>query len=359
MKRKWKRYLILLSVLTLILGGCSQNMNVSAEEIIHNAIESEKDVTTYAGVSETKIFEGEELTEHFTTEENVEGQKIKIITEDKLLGDMTEVLNDGENMLMYDKAKETAHEMDLSNLGSFTAPSPKEQFANILDMIEDSHTYELIGEEKILGFDTYHIQLEANESNSLFGDMEVWIDQKTWFMVKLIFETGDSRSESMYTELDFSPKFAEDVFTIDIPDNIEIETIDSDLGETTVTLEEAQKALEQEFLLLSKDDAELLSIALYDFTGGELDRNEIMMTFSSNNERAPLATLSVFPTPEDMEIETSDLEIRGNPAEFEEIINGYTWDEDGLRYSLLVEDPNIKEEAVLNWTENMVLSSEE
>ncbi|MEI3603526.1 hypothetical protein SPD79_16610 [Oceanobacillus sp. SE10311] len=358
MKRKWKRYLILLSVLTLVLGGCSQNMKVSAEEIIHNAIGSDKDITNYAGVSETKIFEGEELIEHFTMEENVEGQKRKIISNDKLLGNQSEVLNDGEKMLMYDKENGIAHEMDLSELGGFTTTSPREQFTTVMDIIQDSHTHELVGEEKILGFDTYHIQIEANESGGLIGDMEVWIDKKTWFIVKLISETGDSRTESTYTELDFSPKFTEDVFTIDIPDDVEIETLDGDLGETSVTLEEAKEALGQDFLLFSHDNTELLSVELYDFSGGELDRNEIVMNYGSK-EGTPLASLSVFPTPEDMEIEAPNLEIRGNPAEYEEIINGYTWDEDGLRYSLLVEDPSVDEEEILNWTENMVLSSEE
>ena len=91
---------------------------------------------------------------------------------------------------------------------------------------------------------------------------------------------------------------------------------------------------------------------------GELNRYEVDMTFSSE-EGAPLFMLSVFPTPEDMPISESDVEVRGNDAEYEEMMDAYLWDEDGLRYNLMVVNPDIKQEEILEITENMVLSSEE
>src|SRR5699024_4899634 len=141
------------------------------EEILHNAIESEKEVTDYKGISEMKTMDGDELIEHITMEEYVEGDQRKIITTDLLLEEETVAFNDGEKMQMYNQASGEAFEMDLTELGDMAGLSPKEQFKSMMDMVGDSHQYEMIGEEKVLDYDTYHIQLTANDSDHLLGDM--------------------------------------------------------------------------------------------------------------------------------------------------------------------------------------------
>ncbi|WP_067729938.1 LolA family protein [Oceanobacillus damuensis] len=356
MKFAWRESLILLSVLTLVLGGCSQNLEVSAEDIIHNAIESEKNVNDYQGISEIKMFEGEKMTQHMIMEEYVAGEQRKIITNDQLLEEVAEILNDGKTMLMYDKANNQAHEMDMTGLGDFAAISPKEQFKGMMEMMKDSHTYDVAGEEKVLDYDTYHIQVKANEADNLLGDMELWVDQKTWFVVKLVSEAGDTRTEFAYTELDFSPKFAEDTFTLDIPEDVEIANLEEDLGPDEVTMEEAEEALAQPFLVFPEEEFLLSSMQLYDFSAG-LDRHELELMYSSQ-EGIPMFSLSVFPTPDDMPVEEGDLEIRGNAAEHEEMINSVLWDEDGLRYSIILSNPDVELEEVVKSAETMILSSE-
>ena len=42
--KRWKISCVVASMIMLVLGGCSQGMKLSAEEIIHNAIESEEEV---------------------------------------------------------------------------------------------------------------------------------------------------------------------------------------------------------------------------------------------------------------------------------------------------------------------------
>lgn len=359
MKWTWKPYVIAVSILTLILGGCSQDMNVSAEEILHNAIESEKDVTRYKGISEMKTKEGEDLTEHLILEEYVDDQQRKVITTDQILEQETVAFNDGERMLMYDEARDEAYEMDVTELGDIAGLSPKEQFKNMMEMVGDSHSYEMIGEEKILDFDTYHIQLTADDSDQLLGDMELWIDQKTWFVVKMISETGGIQTEVTYTELDFSPEFTEDTFTIDIPEDVDIADLEDDFAPDTVTLEEATEALDQAFFIFPEegDEMGLTDIQMYGVSNEEA-RSEVILSYS-NEEGIPVFSLSVFPTPENMEIEKADLEIRGNKAEYQDMIDGILWDEDGLRYSIVIEDPNLDQETIGELAEEMVLSTEE
>ncbi|WP_340002833.1 hypothetical protein [Oceanobacillus sp. FSL K6-0127] len=359
MKFTWRKGLILLSLITLILGGCSQNMEVSAEEIIQNAIESEKDVNAYQGVAEMKMFEGEEMTQHIILEEYVEGEKRKVVTNDQVLKQEVEVLNDGTTMLIYDKANNQAQEMDTTEFVDFAGISPKEQFKTMMGMMGESHTYEMVGEEQMLDADTFHIRVKANEADNLLGDMELWVDQKTWFVVKLVSETGDIRTEFEYTELDFSPDFADDTFTLDIPEDIEITNLEEDLeelGPETVTVKEAEEALGQAFLVFPEEAYHLASMQMYDFSAG-LNRHELELMYSSK-ENIPLFSLSVFPTPDDMPVEEADLEIRGNAAEYEEVIKSIVWDEDGLRYSIVITHPDIDEEEIVKSTERMILSSE-
>jgi outer membrane lipoprotein-sorting protein len=356
MKITWRKSVILLSISVLLLGGCSAGMNVSAEEIIHNALESEEELNSYYGKSEMKLYEGGELTDHAILEEYIADGKAKIITNGQLNNEVMEVLNDGEQMLMYDKANKEATSMDMSGMVDIGSVSPKEQFKLMVDSMKDSHSYEVIGEEKVLDFDTYHIKLKANKTDNLFGDFELWVDKKSWFVVKFISETGEMRTEFEYTDLDLSPDFDESTFTIDIPDDIEITSLEDDFGPDTVTLEEAEKALGQPFYVFSEDEVQLSSVQMYDLTK-ELGRYEVELIFSSN-EGIPLFTMSVFPTNEGTEIEEGSLEIRGNKAEFEEIINGIFWDEQGMRYSLLITNPDIDQEDIMKWAENMVLSSE-
>ncbi len=350
---------ILLSIFTLLMAGCTENMKVSAEEIMHQAIEAEKDVTDHIGISEMKMYTGEELVDHMVIEMHVSDNKNKVFVTDKILGHEVESLNDGDTILIYDKGNQEAYELTMDELDNFPSLNPKEQFIIMMDSMKETHTYELIGEEEILGRKTYHIQLKPNEANSLMGDTDIWVDKKTWFIMKYVSETGDMRTELTYTEIDFSPEIPDDTFTIDIPDDIKISNLkemEEEFGPETVTLEESAEALGQPFLIFSEEDADLVDIQMYDFTQ-EFDRYEFELTFHSK-DGVPLVNLSVFPTPDDMPIYGQDETIRGNPAEYEEVINGYLWDEDGIRYSLLPAHPDLTKEEIIELTENMVLVPE-
>ncbi|CEI83302.1 hypothetical protein J18TS1_41640 [Oceanobacillus oncorhynchi subsp. incaldanensis] len=357
-KFRWKASLIAASILFLVLGGCSQNVEVSAEEIIHNVVETEvEEIDEFYGKSEMTVYEGEDIIEESVMEEYASGNNRKIIMRGDIEAGEEEIetLNNGEKMVMYNKSDGTAQEMDTSVFEGIQI-SPKEIFQNMLAGMEDSHDYEVIGDEQLLDRDTFHMKLEAKEANSLMGDMEIWVDKETWIILKTISETGDSKMESVYTELDFSPDFTEDTFTLDIPEEIEITDMEDNFSSEFISVEEAEEELGQAFYMFSEEDYHLGEIELYG-SDGELQRKELNLTYISDDE-IPMFNLSIFESPADMEIEESDVEIRGNVAAYEESINNYYWDEDGLRYSLLINDPDMEEE-VLELTEEMILSSEQ
>ncbi|WP_158595098.1 LolA family protein [Oceanobacillus piezotolerans] len=353
-----KKVLALLSITALLLGGCSMDMNVSAEEIIHNAIESEKDIGSYYGKSEMKLFEGEELINEFSIEEFVaEDGKKKLITQDKILDQKSTALNIDNKLTVYDEATGQVFEMGTEEMAGLASMSPKEQFKNMMENMKSTHDYEMVGEDKVLDFDVFHIKMTTKEKDNLIGDMELWIDQKTWFVVKMKTEIGDSKSEVQYTTLDYSPEFAEDTFTMEIPENAEKVDLEEDFGPSSVSIEEAEEAMGQSFLVFPEEEIKLTDVQLYPYSE-QLQRSEIDLQYSSA-EDIPMFSLSVFPTPEDMPIAEGDRKIRGNNAEYDKMINGISWDENGLRYNLLITNPDIAIEDIEKLTDEMVLSSEQ
>ncbi|MFD1412359.1 LolA family protein [Oceanobacillus jeddahense] len=355
LKRRGKEYFIGLSIFLILLGGCSQDMQVSAEEIIHNAIESENEITDFYGKSEMKTFEGEEITGEMVSEEYVSDDDMKTVSEEQLTGSEVETIIDGEKMLVYDKTNESVMEVDTSEMGDIFTLSPKENFQSIIGMMEDSHTYEVIGEEELLDRNTFHIKLESKEANNLLGDVELWVDKESWFVVKTISETGEIRIETEYTELDFSPDFDKDTFTMDIPDDVEITNLDDMFTSESVTLEEAEDALGQEFFIFSEEDIQLTDIQVYELSNEEVDL-EIQLTYRTNDD-VPIFNLFVS-SADDTEIEDPNMEIRGLPAEYEEMVESLTWNEEGLNYSLIRMDEEEGVDEIVEWAEDMVLSSE-
>lgn len=357
MKLTWKKTMILLSGLTLLLGGCSQNMNVSAEEIIHQVIESEDEMNEYYGESIMKLYEGDELTMDSVTMEYVSADgKKKLITIDEAAEQEFTVLNDGGKITMYDKARNEAFEEELG-MDMLGALSPKEQIKTMIESMKETHDYELVEEGEVLGFDTYHLKLKAKEQDNLIGDMDLWIDKKTWFILKMKAITGDARTEMEYTELDLSPTFEGDTFTLDIPEDVEIKNLMDSFGPDSVTKEEVEEALGQPFLMFSEDEIILSDIQMYEPSEG-LDRYEVEVSYESE-ESIPLFIMSIFPAPEDMPIKDSEVKVRGNNADFDDTINSIMWDEEGLRYNILLSNPDVEREDILLMTEKMILSSED
>ena len=123
-------------------------------------------------------------------------------------------------------------------------------------------------------------------------------------------------------------------------------------------MEEAETALEKPFLVMNEEDVTIENIEL-DELAGEINRTEITLYYI--NQDLPAFTLSVFPTPEEagMELASSDLQVRGQNAEYMKEIKALAWDEDGLRYNIIISHPDLEIEDVLKMTENMKLSSME
>ncbi|MEF3327555.1 hypothetical protein [Oceanobacillus oncorhynchi] len=332
-------------------------MNISAEEIMRKAVEAGEGMDHYYTLSESKVYQGTELMEHSILEEYVANGKRKTITHDQLEGEdkRTEALNDGAKTIIYDKYNHRAFEMDITADGDVESHDSTGKMNGMKGITKDTHALEIIGEEKILDFDTFHIEAKAKISDHVFGDTDLWVDQKTRFIIKMISEVGGIRTELDYKKIDISPVFAEDTFTLNIPDDVEIKDLEA-FAPDTVTLAEAEEILKQSFYLFPEDEFILKDIEMHHIDG-IITRDELNLTYYSKADM-PMFYLSIFHSPEGMEIEKADVEIRGRKAAYEKVVNSITWDEEGLRYSIIMIGSEVEKNEMIERTESMVLNSD-
>ncbi|MFD1412358.1 LolA family protein [Oceanobacillus jeddahense] len=332
-------------------------MKLTAEELVSKAVEAGMGMDHYYTLSESKVYQGTELIEHSFLEEYVANEKRKTVTHDQLAAEekSTEALNDGAKTIIYDKYNRRAFEMDITTDGDIESFDPKEKMNGMMGITKDSHELELMGEEKILDFDTFHIEAKAKTSDHVFGDTALWVDHKTGFIIKMISEADGVRTELEYKEIDLSPVFAENTFTLDIPDDVEIKDLEA-FTPDTVTLAEAEESLEQAFYLFPEDEFTLKDIEMHHIEG-IITRDELNLTYYSKADM-PMFYLSIFRSPEGMEIEKADMEIRGKKAAYEKVVNSITWDEEDLRYSIIMIGSGMEKGEMIKKAESMVLSSD-
>jgi outer membrane lipoprotein-sorting protein len=357
---KFKNILIGSTLSLSLLAGCSNEVAASSEEIVSNVLEAGKEIESYYGKATFRMYTEGQETENLIMEEYVGGNdKRKIITTDLNKNNQKAyAYNDGKQFITYDEESKKALSMDIEGVGLPTSMTQKEQFTTLLEQMKDTHTYEVVGEEEMLGFDTYHLKITANSKDSLLGDMEIWVDKKTWFTLKTVVNSSGIRSEVVYNEVDFAPEFSEDTFEVNLPEGVEISPMETEIPMNTGTIEEAKQALGQPFLLFHDDNQKVQQIE-WNVIEGELNRTEVAILYS-NSDNIPTFTLSIFPTPEGqgMEIEESEWKVRGQKAEYMEEIRALSWDEEGIRYSILIEHPELSVEEIIELTETMQYETE-
>jgi outer membrane lipoprotein-sorting protein len=348
---KYKKMIAAAGAAVMILSGCSGSINVSSDEIVSNVLESGKEPAAYIGKGSYNIYKDGELTENASFEEYADKSgKRKIIMEEggensgKFIA-----INDGKQLVSYEEGSKTAQAIDISEAELPAAMTQKEQITGMLENLSGTHSYEVAGEEKMIGRDVYHLKIMAKSKENLLGDMEFWVDKKTWFPIKSVSNSGDIRSEVMYESVNFSPDFAGDEFKASLPEDVEIVSIDSSLEATEGTAEQAAEKLGMPLLIL-EDNLDKIE---WTELGGELERTEVTAYYS--RDAVPSYSISAFPVPEGegMELGGEEITVRDAAGTYEKDLRMISWDEDGLRYVLMIEHPDLSKEEVIQELEGM------
>ena len=334
-------------ILTLFLAACTNTgtLEYSPQEILNNAIQETTDLTSYYAEFNMDFGDGTIVTAKQWKKNN----KIYIEVEDS--NSKTISLNDGNQIISYLPDEKTASIFDLSTgEEEFIMPTLKEQIMSMYEFIKDSHEITIGDDEKIAGHDTYHLIAKAKEKGNLMGDMEIWVDKKTWMPLKTTSVSGDMTSTTEYTKYEPNAKIEDSVFVLDFPEDVTIieETVDLP---TNITLEEA-KLLHKSFLVIPESTG--YSIDTIEDYHVE-DTNEIAINYVKNNELQ--FALSIFKPLEPLtdNVDEEAITVRGIQGSIFEMgtFRLLQWDENGLRYNIMIENPELSYEDILALTEQM------
>ncbi|PIC86086.1 hypothetical protein CSV72_10520 [Sporosarcina sp. P20a] len=163
-----------------------------------------------------------------------------------------------------------------------------------------------------------------------------------------------------YTKIEFNKEFPDETFIIELPDGTDIQDLDAMSNTSEVTMEEAAQNVGKPILYFPEEKSRKIERIEMDDIKGELNRVEINIEYVK--EETPLMSLSLFTSPEspeeDMKIPGEEkVEIRGiegTKMEMERFRNLF-WLENGVSYSILLNDPEVSFEEVIQWANDMEL----
>ncbi len=331
-------------VLSLSLAACSETENYSPQEILNNAMQETADLSSYYAEYTMDLGDGTIATAKQWTKNN------KIRTEvQESNGETSLAINDGKQIISYLSSEKTATVFDL-NTGSeeYLMPTLKEQVMSMYNLIKDTHEITFADDEKIAGHDTYHLIAKVKDKGTLFGDMEIWVDKKTWMPLKSTIVSGDITSTSEYTKYEPNTNIDDSVFVIDLPDDVIIQKETIDLP-SQITLEEA-KLLHESFLVVPESTG--YTIDTIEDMHVE-DTNEIAFNYVKNDVLQ--FTLSIFKPAEPLTDIEEPITVRGIQGSLSDLTNFrfLQWEENGLRYNVIFENPDLSSDEFLEHAEKM------
>lgn len=337
-----------------LFGGCGfiSKDTVIPGEIITKAMNAYKKPTSYYGEAKMQIIDDKNKTDATTIKEWVDysNGKMKRRSEiDSQTSGKTISTSDGSKLLIYMEKSKKAMSMKVDWNQQGNASDYKEQLMKELNTITKTHELSYKGEETINGFKTYHLYAKPKKSNNLIGEVNYWIDEDNWFVIKNSSENSNFKTNMEYTKLDFSPKLQSSLFTQNLPSDVKIEDLDnSSLKENVIDMKQAEKIAGKHILKLPENSGYTLK-KITILNAAAVQHKEIVQTYEKNGAEALTLSTIIFndgKVPEnkdDLKLgDEKDITVRGKKGtSMEDTIKTIFWSEDGFNYDLLIQDPTL------------------
>ncbi|MGV8980512.1 LolA family protein [Clostridium sp.] len=366
-KKKIITLFIGLTVVTSLFIGCSTKRDVIIpEEVITNVMKANEKSKSYYAEYKMDSYENEKLKESMAFKQwsdNSTGKvKTRIETEDKTSGKVV-TTNDGEKLISYTEKDKKAFAMKIgTELDQSANSNYKDQLISQLGNISKTHGLTFKGEEKVGGFETYHISAVAKEKNTIMGNQEYWIEKSNWFLVKFSSESGNNKSIMEYTKLNFSPKFDDSVFLQNLPSDVKIENYEDIAmdNETTIDLKEGAKIAGKPLLHLEENQGYKLKEVKY-LNMEKAKHEEINQIYEKDGVVAFTLTTVIDGNKKTASKEDElklpgeeEITVRGKKATEMKEIKLIYWIENDLNYSLMLGNPKLTMEDAKKIVEDLV-----
>ncbi|MEZ7171783.1 outer membrane lipoprotein carrier protein LolA [Sporosarcina sp. OR05] len=359
----WIKPMIAVSFLLFFavgLAACNTEHNkFSPQEVVNAALKGADEQIDFYGefTMKTNDDEGDYYGKQWVAKDGK--RRIEMASVDGT--EETIAVNDGTNMTMYDKASNTASVMAMTqdDMQLISQQTPQQQAKKLLELVKDSHDLSTVGSEKIAGRDTFHISAKAKKENTLIGDQEIWVDKETWMVLKSISKSTDLVMTQEFTKVEYDLEFEEGIFTLEIPEGAAVETFDEEsMAPKEATLEEVKAELGTFHMVAETDEMKLSSLTVMEGMEG---RPEFSFDYT-DEEGIPLFSISVF---KDLSntvdfgatAKEEQITIRGQKGSKMESGNFrlLNWVEDGVVYSVILENPTIEFDEMIEHLEEMKL----
>lgn len=353
-----KRWILVSAMMLvgIILTACGTEKDLlSPKEVVNTMLQEADEPFSYYGEYTTT---SNDDSENYETKEWIRSdqkRRIELTSADN--GDQLIMVNDGKSVTMYDKVENTALVMTMSDddVNELDNQTPRQQAENMLDLVKDSHEFSAGDDVEIAGRSTYHIIAKKKDEKALLGDMEVWIDKETWLPLKTKTNHAGNELTVEYTKIDYKMEMADELFTIDLPEDVVVEVLEGDYEPEEVTIDDVKEELGSFYQLSEESGLELKKITVLN---GLEERPEFSLDYEKDGMSA--LSISVFkelPNVEDFGGVEEEVTIRGKKATKMEMgeFRSLDWTEEGLRYVVLIENPEIGFEDVEKYLEEMIL----
>ncbi|MBB5174299.1 LolA family protein [Texcoconibacillus texcoconensis] len=371
---KRKVVMSLIPAAFVAMSACNEG-EPSKEDILANALSESDELDAFYMETDMQIsMEGEETEKmnakewHFPEDSGISKDR-KELTRNE--GTTTYIVSDGDMSLSYEEGDTEAVQNEVIQA---EMESELNQRLQMVEDYQDTHDIELVGEEEVNGRDTYHVLMETSDEEAANEDVEVWIDQENWLLMKQISHMGDLRLTFEIIDLDTDPEYDEELFTLDLPEDVEI--VDNQVNEIEVeesveelSVDEVEDRFGQPVLLLDEEagGVELENIEYIERSYDNFDEEELTFTYVKNQE--PFMEMRIDePTEEQQPVESErDIDIPGRAEHTIRGEDGHStdmdtlryiiWTEEGLRYNLSTQQPEVSVDDLLEAAERMESSS--
>lgn len=159
-----------------------------------------------------------------------------------------------------------------------------------------------------------------------------------------------------YMRIDYEMEMADELFTIDLPEDVVVDVLDGEgYDSEEVTIEAVKEELGSFYQLSEESGLELTKVTVLN---GLEERPEFSLDYAKDG--MPAISLSVFkelPNVVDFGGVEEEVVIRGRKASKVEMgeFRSLDWVEEGLKYVVLIENPEIDFEDVEQYLEEMIL----
>ena len=253
-----KRWILVSAMMLvgIILTACGTEKDLlSPKEVVNTMLQEADEPFSYYGEYTTT---SNDDSENYETKEWIRSdqkRRIELTSADN--GDQLIMVNDGKSVTMYDKVENTALVMTMSDddVNELDNQTPRQQAENMLDLVKDSHEFSAGDDVEIAGRSTYHIIAKKKDEKALLGDMEVWIDKETWLPLKTKTNHAGNELTVEYTKIDYKMEMADELFMIDLPEDVVVEVLEGDYEPEEVTIDDVKEELgfSQQKIQLLKD----------------------------------------------------------------------------------------------------------